>query len=147
MKNAHPTAQLYAADPYTAHCYATLSFATLTWPWCGLTALGAIFACSDPPPLPALNEPALVGTATQALRSETGRRLFQEETFAGNGRTCATCHGPETGTLSPEEARQRYRRDSGDPAPEVSTRGARREMGPRGRGGGEGWAQDGLIGT
>ena len=25
---------------------------------------------------------------------EEGRRLFLEETFEGNGRTCATCHPP-----------------------------------------------------
>ena len=33
-----------------------------------------------------------------------GRRLFERETFGGNGRTCLTCHSRETGTVSPEEA-------------------------------------------
>ena len=35
-----------------------------------------------------------------------GRRLFERETFGGNGRTCATCHGQETGTVSPQDARK-----------------------------------------
>ena len=34
-----------------------------------------------------------------------GRRLFDEETFGGNGRTCLTCHSVRTGTVSPEDAR------------------------------------------
>jgi cytochrome c peroxidase len=29
-----------------------------------------------------------------------GKRLFQRETFGGNGRTCSTCHSKRTGTLS-----------------------------------------------
>jgi len=36
---------------------------------------------------------------------DEGRRLFRKETFGGNGRTCATCHSPSTGTLSPEDVR------------------------------------------
>ena len=35
-------------------------------------------------------------------RFEEGRRLFDEETFQGNGRTCVTCHSVDTGTFSPE---------------------------------------------
>ena len=31
-----------------------------------------------------------------------GRRLFERETFGGNGRTCETCHSQDTGTVSPE---------------------------------------------
>lgn len=45
----------------------------------------------------------------------TGRRLFEHETFGGNGRTCATCHDRETGTVSPAEARRRFRRNPEDP--------------------------------
>jgi cytochrome c peroxidase len=44
-----------------------------------------------------------------------GRRLFERETFGGNGRTCRTCHSDETGTVSPEDARRRFRRDRHDP--------------------------------
>ncbi|MCH8872910.1 hypothetical protein IH824_09100 [candidate division KSB1 bacterium] len=33
---------------------------------------------------------------------ETGRRLFFEETFAGNGRTCGSCHPAENNlTIDP----------------------------------------------
>jgi cytochrome c peroxidase len=106
MKNAH----------YAAHCYAALSFATVTWPLC---ALGALFACSEPALAP-LGEPVLLGATQQALRDEQGRRepgrrLFQDETFAGNGRTCSTCHGAATGTVAPEEAQARFLEDAGDP--------------------------------
>lgn len=48
-----------------------------------LAAAMAVLSCSSPPP-----------DARQAL-VERGRRLFFEETFAGNGRTCATCHREE----------------------------------------------------
>ena len=41
-----------------------------------------------------------------AKRFEEGRRLFDEETFQGNGRTCLTCHGVTTGTFSPEDAQE-----------------------------------------
>jgi cytochrome c peroxidase len=44
-----------------------------------------------------------------------GRRLFDKETFHGNGRTCLTCHSEETGTVSPEDARRRFRIDPRDP--------------------------------
>jgi cytochrome c peroxidase len=60
-------------------------------------------------------EPA-AGEAEQAIsRKKEARRLFEEETFGGNGRTCATCHGPETGTVSPEEAQARFAADPDDP--------------------------------
>jgi cytochrome c peroxidase len=44
-----------------------------------------------------------------------GRRLFERETFGGNGRTCLTCHSRETGTVSPEDAQERIARDPEDP--------------------------------
>jgi cytochrome c peroxidase len=44
-----------------------------------------------------------------------GRRLFDEETFGGNGRTCLTCHSEDTGTVSPEDARRRFRINRHDP--------------------------------
>ncbi len=34
---------------------------------------------------------------------ETGRSLFTSATFGGNGRTCATCHTPGTGTIAPPD--------------------------------------------
>jgi len=44
-----------------------------------------------------------------------GRRLFTTETFRGNGRTCYTCHSLETGTVSPQDARERFRKNAKDP--------------------------------
>jgi cytochrome c peroxidase len=47
-------------------------------------------------------------------RRSEGQRLFERETFGGNGRTCLTCHSRETGTVSPEDARERFRADRHD---------------------------------
>ena len=44
-----------------------------------------------------------------------GERLFTIESFGGNGRTCATCHSLETGTVSPHDAQDRLRRNFRDP--------------------------------
>src|SRR5215470_17253351 len=44
-----------------------------------------------------------------------GRRLFERETFGGNGRTCKTCHSKETGTVSPADAQVRLALDPNDP--------------------------------
>jgi len=46
---------------------------------------------------------------------QDGKHLFERETFGGNGRTCATCHTSETGTVSPEEARRRFEANPRDP--------------------------------
>ena len=46
---------------------------------------------------------------------EQNRSLFTKETFGGNGRTCETCHSLQTGTLSPQDAQARYRRNPLDP--------------------------------
>jgi len=48
-------------------------------------------------------------------RSEEGRRLFDEETFQGNGRTCVTCHSVKNGTFSPEDAKNRLAANPSDP--------------------------------
>ncbi|HET9269433.1 MAG TPA: hypothetical protein VFO31_14765 [Vicinamibacterales bacterium] len=44
-----------------------------------------------------------------------GKHLFERETFGGNGRTCSTCHSASTGTVSPEDAQERFARNPGDP--------------------------------
>jgi len=44
-----------------------------------------------------------------------GKRLFEQETFGGNGRTCSTCHSAATGTVSPKDAQERFRKDPNDP--------------------------------
>ncbi len=48
-------------------------------------------------------------------RGPNGQRLFERDTFGGNGRTCLTCHSEATGTVSPEEAQQRFRKSKRDP--------------------------------
>jgi cytochrome c peroxidase len=45
---------------------------------------------------------------------ENGKFLFENETFGGNGRTCATCHGKQTGKFSIKEAQQRFAEDPND---------------------------------
>jgi len=44
-----------------------------------------------------------------------GKRLFERETFNGNGRTCSTCHTNATGTISPSDAQQRFKSNPRDP--------------------------------
>jgi cytochrome c peroxidase len=44
-----------------------------------------------------------------------GRRLFDNETFGGNGRTCRTCHSHSSGTTSPEDAQRRLAVEPSDP--------------------------------
>lgn len=44
-----------------------------------------------------------------------GKKLFERETFRGNGRTCSTCHDDKTGTVSPAQAQRRFDRDPCDP--------------------------------
>src|SRR5262245_541445 len=44
-----------------------------------------------------------------------GKRLFDEETFRGSGRTCLTCDSRETGTISPVDARRIFASNSQDP--------------------------------
>ena len=44
-----------------------------------------------------------------------GKRLFEQETFGGNGRTCQTCHSALTGTVSPADAQKRLAQNPNDP--------------------------------
>lgn len=53
--------------------------------------------------------------ACPRVRSREGRRLFDVETFEGNGRRCRTCHSKQTGTFSPEDALLRLALDPDDP--------------------------------
>lgn len=43
------------------------------------------------------------------------RRLFDEETFGGNGRTCRTCHSASNGTLTMEQIAALHAEDSSGP--------------------------------
>lgn len=51
----------------------------------------------------------------QSSNSSEGKRLFEQETFGGNGRTCLTCHSKETGTVSPQDAQRRFIANRRDP--------------------------------
>jgi cytochrome c peroxidase len=92
------------------------------------TALGlALWLLLLPPPsvaggpadLPLDCDPAFLRggerARCRAIRRHEGRRLFEEETFGGNGRTCATCHSEETGTFSPEDVHERLLVNANDP--------------------------------
>jgi cytochrome c peroxidase len=58
----------------------------------------------------------LVSTTGQAAGpSKDGKFLFDKETFGGNGRTCRTCHSEVTGTVSPQDAAKRLKKDPQDP--------------------------------
>jgi hypothetical protein len=48
------------------------------------------------------DEPADVLTTSDETTS--GKHLFEQETFGGNGRTCRTCHSKENGTITPAQA-------------------------------------------
>ncbi|MGH8237287.1 MAG: hypothetical protein ACREXP_09740 [Steroidobacteraceae bacterium] len=69
--------------------------------------------------LPAADEALTSQASADFFRSFAdffeARRLFERETFGGNGRTCLTCHRRSTGTVSPAEAQSRFAHDPGDP--------------------------------
>ena len=57
----------------------------------------------------------LSAQGTSVGQRRDGKHLFERETFGGNGRTCSTCHTAATGTVSPQQAQQRFQADPGDP--------------------------------
>ena len=57
----------------------------------------------------------LSGQGTSIGNRMDGKRLFERETFGGNGRTCLTCHSNETGTVSPQDAQRRFAANPDDP--------------------------------
>lgn len=71
-----------------------------------VVVLGTVVSSSQGPGVPA-------GVGPGHVRE--GRRLFEQETFGGNGRTCRTCHGSQTGTVSPQDAQKRFEQDPDDP--------------------------------
>jgi len=80
---------------------------------------GAIGGSEPPPRISFDCDPSQLHGVVKALclakRFEEGRRLFEEETFGGNGRTCATCHSAQTGTFTPADARRRLAKNPDDP--------------------------------
>jgi hypothetical protein len=61
-----------------------------------------------------LNCDPRLSDACASLRLRAGRKLFDVETFGGNGRTCRTCHSNRTGTFSPDDALARLIEDPND---------------------------------
>ena len=58
---------------------------------------------------------AIVLLAVSAAEISDGQRLFDHETFGGNGRTCRTCHSGNDGTIDPQEVTERLAEDPSDP--------------------------------
>ena len=53
-------------------------------------------------------------TVAAAEMSE-GQRLFDHETFGGNGRTCRTCHSGDDGTIDSAEVAERFSENPSEP--------------------------------
>ena len=58
---------------------------------------------------------SLSGQGPSVDNRRDGQRLFERETFGGNGRTCLTCHSRKTGTVSPQDAQARFQANPQDP--------------------------------
>ena len=71
--------------------------------------LGLEAAARQQAPLAVMSEDASVAGP------HPGKRLFDRETFGGNGRTCRTCHSGGDGTIDPEEVAERLVEDPSDP--------------------------------
>jgi cytochrome c peroxidase len=56
-----------------------------------------------------------MSTAASAAAMSEGQRLFDHETFGGNGRTCRTCHSGADGTIDPAEVVERLAENPSDP--------------------------------
>ena len=59
--------------------------------------------------------PAFEAQGDSVGQRQDGKRLFERETFGGNGRTCLTCHSRDTGTVSPADALARFQANPKDP--------------------------------
>ena len=56
-----------------------------------------------------------ISSAVSAAELGEGQRLFDHETFGGNGRTCRTCHSGDDGTIDPAEVAERLSQNPSDP--------------------------------
>jgi cytochrome c peroxidase len=68
-----------------------------------LSTFVAVFLCAGVP------------ASGQGNGVSEGKRLFESETFGGNGRTCQTCHSKTTGTLSPQDIQHLFKTHPNDP--------------------------------
>jgi cytochrome c peroxidase len=83
-----------------------------------LTALFTLAATGCGAPAEDEQPTTVVDGADDAEQSATvsaGENLFKNETFRGNGRTCATCHTNDTGTLSAAQAQSLYSTNKNHP--------------------------------
>lgn len=76
--------------------------------------LALVVGCADERRVTAPLEATDVAAGLAKGRDE-GKRLFDHETFGGNGRTCKTCHMPGNGTLTVEAVRERLAKNPSDP--------------------------------
>ena len=79
--------------------------------FCGIAGLTA---ATWPAPGPAGLKRVSPLTVSAAEMSG-GQRLFDHETFGGNGRTCRTCHSGDDGTIDPAEVAERLAEDPSEP--------------------------------
>lgn len=64
---------------------------------------------------PVAHGDGLAAPADPQAAQPNGKKLFNNETFEGNGRTCRTCHTNSTGALSPEQVEDAFSDDPDDP--------------------------------
>lgn len=80
-----------------------------------LAAVTGLVGCTNEEAEPEGDSTAAASVEQESSTTERGARLFFKETFKGNGRTCGTCHGEDTGTINPTEVTKRFARDPKDP--------------------------------
>ena len=85
----------------------------------GLAAAGCALSSAPSTPetsLPSLDKRGVADLGNGVGPRQDGARLFEMETFGGNGRTCSTCHRPEDGfSTTPASAQKRFAADPKDP--------------------------------
>jgi cytochrome c peroxidase len=83
-----------------------------------VAALCAIAGCAAAAEQDTAEAPAIdTGTIELACTSDAlnGKKLFEEETFGGNGRTCQTCHAGKSGSISPADAQKLFAKNPNAP--------------------------------
>ena len=77
--------------------------------------LAVVLTCALAASIDGLVRLSRIGIEVSAAEVNPGKRLFDHETFGGNGRTCGTCHSGHDGTIGLEEVAERLREDPSDP--------------------------------
>ena len=73
-----------------------------------------VLTCALAAFIPALVRSSWMPVEASAAAASEGQRLFDHETFGGNGRTCRTCHSGNDGTITLEEVEKRLLEDPSD---------------------------------